>query len=167
MGSYQYGKDEVCAWIRQQFNPECTILDVGACNGKWRGLLPEYIMDAIEIFKPNADALTGYRLTIRGDISDYRYEWYDLIIFGDVIEHMPIEAAQAVIDYARTHCRDMIIAIPYEYIQDELYGNRWERHIQDDLTPAIFDARYPGFDVLVDPGHNYCYYHKKGENNDG
>ena len=57
MSSYDYGKPEVCAWIRRHFPPETTILDVGACDGKWRRLLPEYPnMDAVEAFEPNLTA---------------------------------------------------------------------------------------------------------------
>ena len=49
MGSYDFGKSEVCAWIRAHFPRTSTILDVGAGDGKWRRLLREYeTMDAVE-----------------------------------------------------------------------------------------------------------------------
>lgn len=165
MGSYNAGKAEVSIWIWKAFPKDATVLDVGACNGVWRQLIPGYVMDAVEIFTPNAEALTGYRRVINKDISDVTYEWYDLIIFGDVIEHMTVEKAKAVLEYAWPRCRDMIVAVPFEYVQGELYGNPWERHIQDDLTPELFAERYPGFEVLYDPGNRYCYYHK-GENHE-
>ena len=41
MSSYDYGKPEICAWVRKHFPRSSTILDVGACDGKWRRLLPE------------------------------------------------------------------------------------------------------------------------------
>ena len=161
MGSYEYGKREVCEWIRQTFPEESTILDVGACDGKWRRMLPEYTMDAVEIFKPYADRLTGYRKVYNVDIADFRYNWYDLIIFGDVIEHMPVDRAQKAIKYAAKRCKDLIIAVPFQYIQGVVDGNIWQAHIQDDLTPEIFAERYPGYEVLCNPGNAYCYYHKK------
>lgn len=161
MGSHPYGKPAVCQWVRDHFPQDSTILDVGACDGIWRELLPEYRMDAVEIYKPNADRLRGYGLVFCCDIADYPFVWYDLIIFGDVIEHMPVEKAQQVLAWAAPRCRDMIVAVPFRYPQGEIYGNPWERHIQDDLTPELFAERYPGFEVLVDTGRNYCYYHKK------
>lgn len=161
MSSYYFGKDIVCAWIRENFSAETEILDVGACDGIWRQLLPEYTMDAVEIHGPNADRLHGYRKVFRRDVDGLAYEHYDLIIFGDVIEHMDVEKAQRVLAYARPRCRDMVVAVPFLYPQDAFGGNPWEKHLQPDLTAEIFAARYPGFSVLCDTGLNYCYYHKE------
>ena len=159
--SYEYGKLQICEWIRKHFPPESSILDVGAGNGTWRRLLPEYAdMDAVEIHPPNAANLIGYRSVCCCDIYGHKYDWYDLIIFGDVIEHMPVDHAQAVLRYAAGHCRDMIVAVPFLYKQDAVDGNEHERHIQDDLTRELFAARYEGFAVLYDAALDYCYYHK-------
>ena len=92
------------------------------------------------------------------DISDFEYDYYDLIIFGDVIEHMTIENAQKTLEYAKTRCRDMIVAVPYLLIQDEVFENPYEVHIQDDITPGIFHERYNGFEPLF-IFDNYGYYH--------
>lgn len=160
VGSYPYGKPEICEWIRQNFSVNSSVLDVGACNGKWRQLLPEYPnMDAVEAFLPNMDNLTGYRHAYNADIRGFPFNWYDLIIFGDIIEHLPVKDAQFVLEYARTRCCDMIIAVPYLYPQGEIYGNPYERHIQDDLTPDIFSERYPGYEPLWQ-NEAYAYYHK-------
>lgn len=161
MSSYYFGKDIVCAWIRENFSAGAEILDVGACDGIWRQLLLEYTMDAVEIHGPNADRLHGYRKVFRRDVDGLDYEHYDLIIFGDVIEHMDVEKAQRVLAYARPRCRDMVVAVPFLYPQDAFGGNPWEKHLQPDLTAEIFAARYPGFSVLCDTGLNYCYYHKE------
>ena len=121
------------------------------------------LMDAVEIFEPNVrnhKLAEKYDNVFVGDIKDYKYDWYDLIIFGDVIEHMTVEDAQQVLRYAWTRCRDMIVAVPWLYKQDAIYGNKWEIHIQDDLTPALFEERYPGFEILVNTNMNYAYYHK-------
>ena len=163
MASYEYGKQEIVSYIHQHFEKGSTCLDVGACDGKWYDLLGDYLtMDAVEIFEPN---VTNHRLNDRYrrvyvcDIADYMYDWYDLIIFGDVIEHMDVDKAHTVLSYARTRCKDMIIGVPFQYRQGTLYGNEYERHIQDDLTPEIFRERFPGYDVLVQPTGDYCYYH--------
>lgn len=162
MGSYDYGKQAVCAWIRWRFDPgSSTILDVGAGDGKWRRLLREYRnMDAVEAFEPNLQYLTNYRKVYHADVRELEYKPYDLIIFGDIIEHLTVAQAQAVLAYAKPRCRDMIVAVPFCYKQGAIYGNPYEIHIQDDLTPENFEERYPGFAVLNDPGHDYRYYHK-------
>lgn len=163
MPSYDMGKDEVVAWIKKKFKKSAAILDVGACDGKWRDLLPEYAnMDAVEAWEPNCINIAGkYRNVFHKDISDFEYGKYDLIIFGDVIEHMDVATAQNVLEYAKPRCTDMIVAVPFLYPQGAIYGNPWEVHKQPDLTAELFDERYPGFEVLHDTGANYCFYHKK------
>ena len=161
MSSYFYGKPEICAWIRTWFPRDAEFLDVGACDGLWRRLLPDFPnMDAVEAYWPNAMRLEGYREIFSVDIRNLEYDHYDLIIFGDVIEHLSVKDAQCVLDYAGPRCRDMIVAVPFEYVQGEIYGNPYEVHIQDDLTPENFDERYPGFEVLLRAAEDYCYYHK-------
>ena len=146
------------------FPKESTrILDVGACDGKWRRLLPEYRMDAVEAFEPHCDHLRQlYDSVFCTDVAAFDYDRYDLIIFGDVIEHMDVPTAQRVLRYAWPRCRDLIVGVPYLYPQDAFGGNPWEEHKQPDLTAEIFAERYPELDVLTRPAARYCYYHKGG-----
>ena len=165
MPSYDYGKGQVCEWIRANFPPASTILDVGACDGKWRELLPEYTMDAVEIFQPYADRLKWeikqpYRFVYNVDIADFHFVHYDLILFGDVIEHMDVEKAQKVLRYASQRCDDLVVSVPFQYKQGIEDGNIWQVHIQDDLTPELVAERYPGLVTLIDTGRQYRYYHK-------
>ena len=165
MASYDYGKKEIVKWATEHFKQYDRCLDVGACDGKWYDLLGNYFnMYAVEIFEPNIinNKLTEKYLKVHNcNIVDYRYAWYDLIIFGDVLEHMGVEDAQAVLKYAFPRCKDMIIGIPFLYKQDEMYGNPYEKHIQDDLTPELFAQRYPNFELILQPAKDYAYYHKK------
>ena len=167
MASYSDGKAQICEWIKQNFPAGTTCLDVGACDGEWFDLLGDYLkMDACEIYKPNIEnhkLREKYNYVFSGDIYDYWYGrgLYDLIIFGDVIEHMTVIKAQQVLAYAHGRCKDMIIAVPYLYPQGELYGNQWEKHIQSELTEGIFRQRYPRYEILLQPNSGYAYWHKK------
>ena len=38
------------------------------------------------------------------------------------------------------------------------YGNPFEAHLQEDLTPDSFAERYPGFRMIYRPKPNYAYY---------
>lgn len=161
MPSYDVGKDVVVEWIRKNFNTDSYILDVGACDGKWKKLLPEYHMDAVEIWEPYCKYLTEYENVYNYNIVGMIYEYYDLIIFGDVIEHMTIEEAQQVIKYAYQRCKDMIVAVPFLYPQEAVDGNPWQAHKQPELTAELFAKRYPSLEILHNAEkNNYCYYHK-------
>lgn len=167
MASNIDGKEAICEWVRQHFPEGATCLDVGACDGLWFDMLGDYLkMDACEIFKPNVDRYKlqdKYNYVYIGDIYDYWYgrNLYDLIIFGDVIEHMTVLKAQQVLEYAHSRCRDLLISVPYLYPQGELYGNKYEKHLQPELTEGIFRQRYPRYEVLYKPNDYYCYWHKK------
>lgn len=164
MASLDYGKKEIVEYIKKNFKPGETCLDVGACDGKWQNLLGDYmVMDAVEVWEPNIShhGLRGkYRTVYNENVRDMEYGYYDLIIFGDVIEHMDIREAQKVLKYADIRCRDMIIGVPFRWPQGELYGNPYERHIQPDLTDELFRERYPGYEMLLKAAGNYAYYHK-------
>lgn len=154
-------------WIKGRFPKGSTCLDVGACDGNWFNRLGDYlVMDAVEIYQPNIDyhhLTEKYRHVYCADIADLEYDGYDLIIFGDVIEHMPVEKAQKAIEYAKPRCREMLIAVPFLYRQGPIYGNQYEAHVQEDLTPELFDHRYPGFRIIHRPLPNYAYYVKNEE----
>lgn len=172
MASYDYGKAEILTWVRERFPEGATALDVGACDGKWAELLGDYlIMDACEAWLPNIEQhqLAGkYRRVHWGDIAGWEYDNYDLVIFGDVLEHMTVGRAQNALDYAKEHSRDVLVAVPYKYPQDAIYGNPYERHIQDDLTPEIMAERYPGLALIFECEGRYGYYHsKEGDENNG
>ena len=163
MGSLNKGKMEAVQWIKENFEKGAECLDVGACNGKWFDLVGDYLtMDAIEIWMPNIqkyELVKKYRMVMCSDIVKFNYHFYDLIIFGDVLEHMSVSEAQKVIEYARPRCRDMLIAIPFLYEQGVKNGNPYEIHVQDDLTPELFEQRYPGFKPIF-MSDNYAYYVK-------
>ena len=163
MSSLDTGKKEVCEWIRANFPHGASCLDVGACDGKWAQLVGDHLdMDAVEIFRLNIvnhRLYNKYRKVFNADIREFIYEHYDLIIFGDVLEHMTVPEAQAVLAYAYPRCKDMIIGVPFNYPQGAIYGNPYEEHKQADLNHGLFMKRYPGFQSLI-LYHNYGYYVK-------
>ena len=164
MGSFNYGKQETLDYLFQNFPQGSTCLDVGACDGVWsKSLRNHFHIDAVEIYEPN---ILTHRLEQKYEhvyccnIKDFFYEHYDIVIFGDVIEHMEVADAQKALAFALEHADDVIVAVPYRYKQGVIYGNRWEKHIQDDLTHELFMERYPGFERFVEFA-NYGYYKRR------
>lgn len=163
--SYPFYKQDVRKWICDTFNRNIKILDVGCGCGTYYNLLHDEFpnIDGVEVFKPNITAhglLDKYKNLFNCNITDFRYDRYDLIIFGDIIEHLDVKEAQTVLDYAYCRCTDMIVALPYMYEQDEIYGNVYEIHKQPDLTKENVLERYPYLELLIGDDL-YGYYIKK------
>lgn len=164
--SYDFFKKDVKLYIMSKFKSDAIILDVGAGEGTYYNLLHDIYknIDAVEVFKPNIDNYKleeKYNKVYYSDIKDLKYDYYDLIIFGDIIEHLEIKEAQKVLEYADKHCKEMIVAVPYELEQGIAEDNIYEIHKQADLTPKIVLERYPMLKLLY---KNDLYgYYIKGE----
>ena len=132
--------------IRHNFDPEITeILDVGAGWGKYKKLLPEYQMDAVEIWKPyiEQEKLHDlYRQVFPVDICDIHDIFYDVIIMGDVLEHIERSQAVKIMERLKKSCKQLYLVVPYQYHQDEVNGNKYEIHLQGDLTDELIKELY-------------------------
>jgi hypothetical protein len=137
--------------------PNGKILEVGPGCGKYGKELKKSFpdgIDAIEIFESYIERFnleSVYRKIYIGDVRNVCLESddYEIVIMGDVIEHMLIKDAQAVIKtFSKANC-GIIAMVPYLYPQDECFDNPHEAHIQPDLTEEIFLQRYPGFIKIV------------------
>ena len=163
--SYSYYKNIIKDYLIKQFDKDATILDVGPGCGTYYDLLNDYFttFDGDEAFAPNIDRYdlkNKYRNVYNKDIKDFEFDYYDIIIIGDVLEHLSIEDAQKVIKYCENRCKQLIVAVPYTMPQDAIEDNIYEIHKQDDLTIENMKERYPSLKLLI---HNsdYGYYVKK------
>ena len=163
--SYEFYKPEIKEYLKNKFKGNAKILDVGAGCGTYYDLLHDYFryVDAVEVFKPNIENYNlkqKYHKVYNIDIKDFEYGNYDIIIFGDVIEHLEVEEAQKVLEYAYNRCKEMIVAVPYELEQGIEEDNIYEIHKQADLTDEIMKERYPYLKLLY-KNDVYGYYVKK------
>ena len=157
------GKEEVGEFVRPYLHPKDKILDVGAGGGIYRRLLgADYEWTGIDVWPGAISHIDSiYDHTILGDIRNFVYEKnYDLVIFGDVLEHLSVEDAQKVLAEASLHSHYILVAVPFLYVQGAIYNNEAERHLQDDLTHDVFNRRYPGFTPIF-LSRTYAYYWKE------
>lgn len=163
--SYATYKKEITDYLKEKFSKDATILDVGAGGGTYLPFLQDYFhnIEAVEIFAPN---IINYKLKRRyskvhyADIREFKYDYYDIIIFGDIIEHLEVKEAQEVLKYAQNRCKEMIVAVPYLSKQGIEENNIYEIHKQDDLTDEIMKERYP-FLKNIFKNDVYGYYVKE------
>lgn len=166
--SYEYFKDEIAEYLKKGFKKSARILDVGCGEGTYYNLLGKYFpnIEGVEVFKPNIENYqleSKYKKVYCIDIKDFIYPHkYDIVIFGDIIEHLEAEEADKVLRYALNRCKEMVVALPYCYKQGEVDGNIYEIHKQDDLTPSLVLERYPYLELLYG-NSKYGYYIKRKE----
>lgn len=145
-------------YVHAHYGPYTRVLDVGAGFGKYRILLRAYPhVDGCEVWQPTIDQerlRELYRDVVVGDVYDVvtADDWddrYDLVIMGDVLEHLPIDRARVVVDRVLGVGADLIVVVPFRYPQGEEHGNVYQRHIQDQLTPELMASTYPDLELVA------------------
>ena len=144
-----------------KFDPEeAQVLDVGAGWGKYRDLLPDFQMDAVEVWEPyirEEKLRERYRNVWPIDVVDFAKQSsealpvYDLVIFGDVLEHLSRSDAQHVLNamLSMWHDVEFLVAVPFLHEQGEEDGNPYEVHVQDDLTPEVMARELPQLRLIA------------------
>jgi predicted rRNA methylase YqxC with S4 and FtsJ domains len=150
--STSFFKKETITYIVKNFPNDCKILDVGAGIGTYSDLLKPRgykHIDAIEVFQPyieQYDLKSKYENVYNDDItkSDIDFNKYDLVIFGDIIEHLSEEDALSVLNKIKSQT-SVIVAVPFDAPQGEHFGNVHETHLQDKLTFDHFIKTYTNY----------------------
>jgi len=162
--SYSFFKEQIRRWIYLNIRKQSRILDVGPGCGTYALLLPDfYDMDCVEVFEPYVDMFylkILYKNVFVSNIIDFKFEYYDFIILGDVLEHLSKEKGVKLIDTLYNKCEQILVAVPYLYEQVEINENKYEIHLQSDLIPEIMSERYPKLELLIG-NEKYGYYIKK------
>lgn len=149
--STKFFKKEIIDYIVENFSKDIKILDIGPGIGTYSDILSNIgysKIDCIEAFEKyvyNYRLKNKYRNVIVGDVCETQIDFseYDLIILGDVLEH--IEVSKAVDLLNNIGSVPCIIAVPFLSPQDIHFDNKYEIHLQDNLTPRIFTEIYKGF----------------------
>lgn len=143
------GKDVALGWYRA-IAPE-TVVDVGAGAGTYANLMRQdrgtapwrNRWTAIEAWEPyvaeyGLDKL--YDQVITSDARHLSWPTYraDLVIAGDVLEHMAREDAKRLLKRIRQGATNLIVSIPVLHLaQGAVNGNPYERHVDHWTASAM------------------------------
>lgn len=116
---------------------QAKVLDVGAGDGRWGKLLRKKVahIAGLEAWEPcikKHKLHNIYDEVIHKDIRDFRrWHEFDIIIFGDVLEHLPRKDALDVVDILKTLPATTYLTIPISLCQQDgtVYGNPFETHL--------------------------------------
>jgi predicted TPR repeat methyltransferase len=146
--SLKSGKAETLAWFQANQSTIKTVVDIGPGSGTYVKLIREdaqCCVDAtwigVEIWKPYIEEFkleSRYNQVLNQDVRTV--DWValgpDVVIAGDVLEHMTKQDAVALVDRILQVSKTLIVSIPIRHMpQDEhAYPNPHEAHIKDDWS---------------------------------
>jgi len=152
-GSANEGKVATAEWVLERNYNIRNILDVGCGWGTYRQLFRDFAvmvdkMDAIEVWTPYIEqySLDKKYTNVYNIDARQNTNWnYDLVIFGDVLEHMTKEDAVKMWEQVSKQAKYAIISIPIiHYPQGHLEDNPYQEHIKEDWTVEEVLETFPG-----------------------
>jgi hypothetical protein len=172
--------------VVRQIQP-ASILDVGVGFGKWGYLFREFTDINMSEREPSRYPKSGWKTRIEGiegypaylhDGHKFIYDKihqgdavillpvlgrFDLIFFGDIIEHFPIEAGKELLHHAITQAdRAVMVTTPrFETHQGAECNNELERH-RSLWRPRDFKELGPCKIALADPATLVAAYFHEG-----
>lgn len=172
-GNWGYLGQDVKQYLVNNYKPDSTILDIGCGHGFYYKLLKDYFskFDAVEVWQPYIDEYklnSMYDNVYNVNILDFDFNYYDIIIMGDILEHLDRTEAQTLLDKIKDKCGELIVVVPYYLPQGEVFGNKYEIHLQPDLDDKIMEKYYPMLEIIklgdkelkipIDMGTHHYYY---------
>lgn len=147
--------------------PIRQIVDIGPGMGSHRRLFGQLLPDArwlaVEIWGPyiaryGLDRL--YDHVYLSDVSCFDFSLIEpggVILFGDVLEHMPKDAAKQIVSRAIGQFDLAVLSVPIgHWPQDEENDNPWEKHVDDwdvdDIDRSFAESLGGTVAVMFKPG---------------
>jgi FkbM family methyltransferase len=157
-------------YIYENFDASARILDVGAGAGLNLEMLKDRYdnIDCIEVFEPYIETYNlknRYKKVYHQNVVEFdNFNDYDLIIMGDVLEHLTVEDSVDVLDRIAKSKSEVLIQVPYQYVQGIENENIYEIHIQDDLTKELMEERYGEYlKLLHEQSYLGIYIRNRGD----
>jgi len=150
--SHHEGKSFICDRLIRD-NP-IDILDVGPGEGIYSILMrPELdygaYWECVEVWEPYVkkfDLESKYDSVIVDDVRNLT-PWQfmrDVVIFGDVIEHLPRDEGVEVLERAKERAEIVIVSIPIVHMPQGAYqGNPHEAHLAHYTFEEMYDIMSP------------------------
>ena len=166
--SYNILKSDIGVYFEKYVHKNVYILDIGAGTGTYSKLLRGmgYKMDGMEVWLPYVIEFKLNELydnVILGNVMNYDIRNYDVIIMGDILEHLSISESIEMMEKIEGNGQMCIVAVPYKSEQGVCHGNVYEVHKQSDLTNEVMLSRYKNLNLLFKSDcYQYGYYVNRG-----
>lgn len=161
--SESFFDEEIIEYLKTNYEPTIKIIDVGPGDGKWGFALGNYFknvhsVEAHENYIHLYNLKEIYTNTFNMNVMDFNFEGYDVVIMGDVFEHLSKSECHQLLDKIKDVVNEIIIIVPFEYANNADYSGEYDPingennpygfHQQEDLTPEIMADRYPMLELM-------------------
>lgn len=180
-GNWGYLTNDMYDYVTKTYPQDWSVLDVGCGHGHYSKLLRPHFniksFDGIEIWQPYIQKYNLHSLytnIYNINVLEFDFQYYDLIIMGDILEHLSREDASKLIKKLKDKCTELLVIVPYNLPQDICNDNLYEIHLQPDLNDSIMAEYYPDLELInhnnkdlkirIDVGdkvYHYCAFRKK------
>jgi 2-polyprenyl-3-methyl-5-hydroxy-6-metoxy-1,4-benzoquinol methylase len=151
--SHPENKNDLLSAILR-INPK-TVLDVGAGSGGLAKMLffyaPEIEVDAIEVWEPYVskyELSKLYRNVFVKDAREFENFDYDIVVFGDILEHMKESEAIKLWEKASKVAKYGIITIPIIHMpQEAVNDNPYEVHEEEDWSTKLVLSKFKNIEA--------------------
>jgi SAM-dependent methyltransferase len=174
-GNWGYLSNDIYNYITNTYPNNFSVLDVGCGHGHYSKLLKSYFnvnnFDGVEIWEPyikQYDLYNLYTNIYNVNILNFDFKYYDLIIMGDILEHLSREDGTEIIKSLSKKCSELLVIVPYYLPQGICENNPYEIHLQPDLDDKIIAEYYPELEIInyndkefkirIDIDKNVYYY---------
>ena len=168
------GKTIFLDWVLNNVEKDEKILDVGFGSGVYGKILKSFFyknIDGVDIWDKNIEDMGLnyiYDNIFIEDILNFEFDHYDLIIMGDVLEHISLEDSKKLLNkFINGKASKLFIQVPYMYENhNEWYGNPNEVHIQDEINEEYMEREFPFLELIkIDtvPYHTSALGRKTGK----
>jgi hypothetical protein len=168
------GKTIFLDWVLNNVDRNEKILDVSFGGGVYGKILKAFYyehIDGVDVWPENINEMGLnfiYDNIFIENVLDFEFERYDLIIMGDVLEHMSLEDSKNLLNkFTNGKAAKLFIQVPYMYENHhEWQGNPYEVHIQDEINEEYMEREFPFLELLqIDtvPAHMTVVGRETGE----
>lgn len=150
------GKTIFLDWVLNNVGRSEKILDVGFGGGVYGKILKAFYyenIDGVDVWGENINEMGLnfiYDNIFIENVLDFEFDYYDLIIMGDVLEHMSLEDSKTLLNrFINGKTSKLFIQVPYMYENHEAWqGNPYEVHIQDEINEEYMEREFPFLELL-------------------
>ena len=154
--SVDAGKIIFLEWLFNNVGKNEKILDVGIGSGVYGKLMKAFYyenIDGVDVWSRDIEKMGLnyiYDNIYIENVLDFEFDHYDLIIMGDVLEHIPLKESKELLNkFINGKASKLFIQVPYMYEnKNAWHGNEKEIHLQDEINKEYMEKEFPFLKLL-------------------